>query len=292
VNLKEELEAYGWHIPALQPVRLDNGQSGRMTLGGCRPCHYEAIFTEADWAVIAEEAKEVFAEHAPVTSALLRLGDAGRVMQHEKGYALQYETFVDSKAESGKPVYTLTSLPLPLTFNQFPTCRDEVKRLSRPIPKGRLATVAVAFRKVAQAIDNAFLGLTPPVYGFGNTPERVVRSTLKLNDAAINSAVETLKERNFWGPYIVVTSDDTDAGLLGRLKDSRRCDVVVYKCSASNRPRTFIVQATPDVVRAVRCYDLTLLHPEPNEFVAFACIVPQLRKDYYRNIGIAEVICS
>lgn len=153
----------------------------------------------------------------------------------------------------------------------------------------------------------------PTVYGYTNHPDRLTKTDLTTPDgtngaSTVDDVLEMIEDANdhkFFGPFMLYHSTDWDKYMDDdyRANDSRTLRQRLRAIDAIQDVRrldfltsTFtllLVQMTSEVARAVVGMDLvTVQWPTKGgmqmNFKVMAIMVPQLRSDYYGNMGMVH----
>jgi hypothetical protein len=271
---------------------------------------------------------------------------------------LEYQTMSDpgeaivdfdgmTEGRNDAPLFKLEGLPLPITHSDFwfPERMLAVSRKNGTPLNTRMAEAAG--RRVAEMVEKTLLGtVTGPriattagaggpaygrnaqVYGYTNHPNRVTKTDVTDPTGTwspdvllgeILAAIELLRAKKCFGPYMIYNSTDWDTYLDGdyyktttsgavaptktlrqrlreidEVQDVRRLDYL----DSTNHAFTFvIVQMTSDVVQAVNGMDINVVQwPSMGgmrtNFKVMAIQVPLITPDYDNNCGICHCTTS
>lgn len=155
-----------------------------------------------------------------------------------------------------QPSFELKTLPLPFTHADF---QD-------------LDVWQACMRRVADKVEETTLA------SMAGVP-----STVKFRE--VPEAIQELKNRKFFGPYVVICSPDE--WRTRRLEYGAVEDVDLVLVGAPMRKDDLLVfQATPDVVRMVVGLEPCVVKWD-GKYKAVCVLVPQIRSDFQGNYGIA-----
>ena len=243
-----------------------------------------------------------------------------------------------TEGRTDSPKYQLEGLPLPITHSDF-WFSERRLRVSRNSGTPLDTTMAeCAARRIVEMVERTVIGTetgmtygtstnysrTSAVYGYTNFPLRLTKTNLTTPTGSnpeatvsdVLSMLETLRNYNFDGPFMIYHSTDWDKYLdndyarLGgnnasqtlraRIKaidgiaDVRRLSLL----SSTTNPFTLIVvQMTAEVARAVIGMPLQVFQWESQggwrkNFKAACIYVPQLRADQNGITGILHATTS
>jgi hypothetical protein len=241
-----------------------------------------------------------------------------------------------AEGHSDMPLFQLGGLPLPITHSDF---WFSSRRLAISRNTGTPLDTSmgeVSGRRVAEMIEKTTIGVEtgvsygvasqyqmpvgaasniPTVYGYTNYPDRVTKTDMTTPTGSNGTTVLTdwltlrdlLYADNFYGPFMVYTSNDWDAYLDNLFSTTEpsagtlRSRLLQIDGIAGIRRLDFLtdtftvimVQMTSDVARAVTGMDITTVQWESVggmrlNFKVMAIQVPQLRSDYSGHCGIAH----
>lgn len=229
-----------------------------------------------------------------------------------------------ARSKGDRPLYDLTSLPLPIIHKdfQFPARELAVSRNgSMPLDT---STAELAARRVAEGAEQLLLGTAGSyaygggtVYGFTNYPNRITKvlsSPLASGWIPKNTFQDVLDMRQsaanalHRGPFVLYVSQRWDEYLdLDYNSDAANASNVTLReriARISNIDDIVtvdflhgydmvLVQMTSDVVREVVGMDVTTVQWETEggmqvNFKVMAILVPQMRKDFNGLTGIVH----
>ncbi len=155
--------------------------------------------------------------------------------------------------DGGKPIFTLDQLPLRIDAVPF-----------KPSGEGPdlKADVEAATIELADKVDTAI------VTAMRDHPCR----WLAINEYSTPRCCKALRDNKFYGPYKLILP-------CGGIDGCWSSDVL-------GDDEVLIVQITPDVIRLVVALDPTVVQMDGGEMAVLCSLTPQLRSDYYNNIGI------
>jgi hypothetical protein len=263
-------------------------------------------------------------------------GMSKMVLEHETmsdpGVAItDMDALTESRSDS--PRFQLEGVPLPITHSDFWFSARRLA-ISRNTGMPLDATMAeAAGRRVAELVERTLIGSvtgptygnnnpnaygrSPTVYGYTNfTPRNTyvgLPTPTGSNGDAILDAILGMRDAmaadNFFGPYMIYTSNDWDRYLDDdyRAQDSRTLRMRIKEIGGITDVRrldfftsTFtmlMVQMTPDVARAVIGMPMTTVQWESQggmklNFKVMTIMVPQLRADFTGQCGILQATAA
>ncbi len=239
-----------------------------------------------------------------------------------------------TEGRTDAPKYQLEGLPLPITHSDF---WFSSRRLAVSRNTGTPLDTSMgeaAGRRVAESIEKTLIGVetgitygsgsysrNSTVYGYTNHPARNTKTDLTAPDGTNSSTTlgevlamrDTLYADNFFGPFMLYTSNDWDqymdndyyissTGMGGQTLRQRlmSIDGIMGVKRLDFFTDTFtllLVQMTPDVVRAVNGMEITTVRWESVggmrlNFKVMAIQVPQIRADFNGRSGVLHASTS
>lgn len=318
--------------------------------GMTRMTHNATVLSKEQWITLSSIVRTAFRKRLRAWSDLMATNSYGG-FDGMSTMMLEYQTMSDpgeaivdfdgmSEGRNDQPLFKLEGLPLPITHSDFwfPERLLAVSRKSGTPLNTRMAEAAS--RRVAEMVEKTLIGTVtgptlgsaaaggagiaygraPSVYGYTNHPARTTVTTFAVptgtnTDTTVSDvlgALQTLKNLNFFGPYMIYHSTDWDRYLDGdyyamttsgsvaptktlrqRLReidgvqDVRRLDFLTSTYTM------IIVQMTSDVVQAVNGMDVNVIQwPSMGgmriNFKVMAIQAPLITPDYSDNLGIAH----
>jgi hypothetical protein len=295
----EELQALmrrpkGWRL--LRPWLADGRRWHMSLLPKASPVPYfgslDVRFSKDDWMAMDRLVNAELSRTAPLASKLVGLGlvfRAADLPRMEMKHELESETRQDT---DGGPTFFLTQLQLPTIFQDC-----VIKSVADLLP------LTVAADKLGIEIEKTFIGaLTEmmsdkPKPGLAPSGKRWPEPMVARS---VEEAVQRLYAVEYYGPYIIVRGvartfehkpfkpySDPEAALVQFEKSDEVESTNLHSESC------FVLQTTPDVIRAVVGLDPVLVHwptkESPENMRILACVVPQFRTDYLGNLAVVEV---
>lgn len=195
----------------------------------------------------------------------------------------------------------------------YDTCNSTEKVVTLPLPITSIdagsnadeAALEECGRKVGSLVERAFLGMGGAygskqmgwVYGLCNYPERMTM-TNDLNPAdGVLGAVRMLTGKNYFGPYVVVSSGD-HGDLGASVWSSSEADVELAAFplpELKGKPDIVVFQATHNVIRAIQMVKPKVVlrygvKADMEGYLAMTVTVPQVRSDAKGNCGVVHIV--
>lgn len=343
-------------VPVRFPVYEKRLVSDLVSNGMTRLVHNATVLSKEQWITLSSIVRTAFRKRLRAWTDLMSASSYGgfdgmsTMMLEYQTVSDPGEAVVDfdgmTEGRADQPLHKLEGLPLPITHSDFwfPERLLAISRKQGTPLNTRMAEASG--RRVAEMVEKTLIGMvtgptlgtsaaggagiaygrTPSVYGYANHPARIVRNTFTAPTAGgwkpdtllsdVLGAIEAMKNKNFFGPYMIYHSTDWDRYLDGdyyalatsgmatptqtvrqRLKqiegvqDVRRLDFLTSTFTM------LIVQMTSDVVQAVNGMDInTVQWPSMGgmriNFKVMCIQVPLITPDYSDNCGIAHCTTS
>ncbi len=232
-----------------------------------------------------------------------------------------------SEGNSDQPLFQLDAVPLPITHSSFDFSEREIQ-ISRAKGMPISTTMGeMAARRVADTIEKTIIGTTTgmtyannsaydnnsTVYGYTNHPDRITKTDLTSNTTAdpdvivteVLAMIDLATAQNFFGPYMLYTTNDWDQYLnrdyvvgdpadgvatststirerlrkIDDIQDVRRLDFW------TDTSALLLVQMMPETIRAISGMEITTVRWETvgtmkKNFRVMAIQVPNIRSQF------------
>ncbi len=233
--------------------------------------------------------QHVFRKFAPVATWLLDNG-----VKFEMGGAPTTKTLLerepmtdpeDAVCDMPGPIYQLRCLPLPLTWADGDGVEDSVRKVAEAVDDC-----------IVSALIHPFEGARLQAIGTGGCYVNSPRGIAHLS--AVLDGRHHLKSAKFHGPYLLLVSDslwgtpykpceaEESRMVLGRRLLELDDVAGVVPTPLLKGGQMVLVQVTPDVLRLV-VVQMPVVIPWEGEQRCVCCLVPQIRADTRKNVGIA-----
>ncbi len=223
------------------------------------------------------------------------------------------------EADSDRPLYDLTSLPLPIIHKDFQFSARQLATSRNGNTPLDTTMAELSARRVAEEAEKLLLGESASfaygggtVFGYTNFPDRltkVLTAPTTANHAVTLAEILQMRTQStdafHYGPWILYNSNAWDEFLdedFSSLKGDNTFRERILSLDGISDVRTLdflsgtqliLVQQTSDVARMVIGMDITTLQWESQggmqlNFKVMAILVPQLRSDFNSNTGIVH----
>lgn len=308
--------------------KVVNGKAKAMPLIG----NSTATLRKDEWIQIDATVLKIARERL---RAVADLRASGLVYTIPNGMAtsiLQHETQSDindaritmdpvAQGDNDRPVYELTSLPLPVIYKDFNFTARQIATSRNGNTPLDMTMVEQATRKVAEAAEKLLLGTWGSyafgggtIYGYTNYPNRITRTLTAPTDSAWTGSTlvgqvlamrQDSVDAKYYGPWRLYLStgwlkyidddyssskgDNTVRQRIQAIEGIQSVDTLDYLTGY----QALLVQQSSDVVREVIGMDMTTVQWETHggmlkHFKVMAIMVPQLRCDQNSNTGIVH----
>lgn len=245
----------------------------------------KAFTLPSQWTKAQVAARKAFHRRSPVTQWLiehdLKYDNATftKLMFEEK----EEKGVIDVSSVSEKAAFLTNMLPLPITHSDaldglydtecFGACGWRVgEAVEQVLLYGGMSLTNVDSKEVCK------------IHGIFSHP------LLNYSDT-VKEGIALLKERKFYGPYIVVCSHDKIGNTFPEVELQPCLDlegISAIVATACKPDDLALVQVTTDVIRMVIAQKLIVIEWE-GKIKTLCCMVPQLRTDFHNNLGIVKI---
>jgi hypothetical protein len=260
-----------------------NGKTRRVPFAEHFGHGFRVRFSKEDWISMDMLTVRTFRGRCPFVSKLMQLKLSFGPFPFAAPITEEEREIVDIEARkemADKHVFELLNpLPMSITWHE---CK--IQHVSE------LTQLEMSARRVGEKIEQDFLSEMSEKKG--------------LEARSVEAAVQLLHDKNFFGPYLIVKGSESKVEVPPKFDVDVEGEAINIEFESSDLVATpllpalsekscFVLQATPDVVRAVIGLDLTLVcWPEegkPDAMRVIACIAPQLRMDFHGTLAVVEV---